>query len=489
MKLRSNEFFPLAEQGIKDASLQKNLAVFRDFVPDARAKAITRMENYPHRRQTLKQVKNAALANLAAYLEQFEQHCTRAGGQVHWASNAEQLNGIVIDICRSVQARTIVKGKSMVSEECALLAALVDAGFDTVETDLGEYIIQLADEPPSHITGPAIHKTFEQVVDLFQEHHQLGQRELDTTKKVMAEARTILRDKFVHADVGITGANYLIADTGTVGLVTNEGNGDLSSSLPKVHIVITSIEKVVPNYASAMAIQRALVPNATAQAITCYTSFFTGKGSAENGGGPEQFHVILLDNGRSKILQSDYRDILRCIRCSACLNHCPIYTRTGGHAYGWVYPGPMGSVWTPLINQYNGKGLDQTHYLPNACTTCGRCEEVCPVDIPLPKLLRNLRAEEQQQGLQPIRWVWGMKLFMALLTKPVLFRWLSNLTVGLLYRWGKKRGAFSSLLLANGWTQVRDLPAPEGDTFFKQLRKKQRRDKQLHDKNFQDQMS
>jgi len=474
LKVRSQQFFPLAEQGIHDASLQKNLAVFRDFVPGAREKAIARMEDYAEHRQELKQIKNATLANLGHYLEEFEKNLIDAGGQLHWASGPNDLNNIVVELCREAGARNIVKGKSMVSEECGLLQALVEAGFDTVETDLGEYIIQLAEEPPSHITGPAIHKTFEQVVDLFQQHHDLGERELDTTKKVMAEARNVLRDKFINADVGITGANYLIAATGTVGLVTNEGNGDLCSTLPKVHIVVTSIEKVVPDFAAAMAIQRTLVPNATAQAITCYTSFFTGKGDIAKGGGPEQFHVVLLDNSRSDIRQSEYKDILRCIRCSACLNHCPIYTRTGGHAYGWVYPGPMGSIWTPLLNLNNGQGLKDTHYLPNACTTCGRCEEVCPVDIPLPDMLRNLRAEEQKQGLQPVRWVWGMKIFMALLIRPKMFHALTNFTIGIMYRLGKKRGAFASLILANGWTQVRDLPTPEGDTFFKQLKNRER---------------
>ena len=253
MKLRSEQFFSLAEQGIQDASLQKNLAVFRDLVPDARDKAIARMEDYAEHRQELKQIKNATLANLGHYLEQFEKNLLATGGHLHWARSTEDLNNIVVDLCRQANAKNIVKGKSMVSEECGLLQALIAAGFDTVETDLGEYIIQLAEEPPSHITGPAIHKTFAQVVELFRQHHPLGERELDTTKKVMAEARTVLRDKFIKADVGITGANYFIAETGTVGLVTNEGNGDLCSSLPNIHIVVTSIEKVVPDFATAMA--------------------------------------------------------------------------------------------------------------------------------------------------------------------------------------------------------------------------------------------
>lgn len=472
MKIRSDQFFPLAQKGMNDASLQKNLSLFRNYIPQARLKAVGRMENYPQSRQDLKQIKNSVLNDLPKYLQQFETKVQQSGGHVHWASTPDDLNDIVLSLCRDVGAKNIVKGKSMISEETALLHALENAGFDTVETDLGEYIIQLAEEPPSHIIGPAIHKTVEQVIDLFKQHHDFGDRDISTPKKIMAEARNVLREKFINADVGITGANYLIADSGTVGLVTNEGNGDLCSTLPKTHIVVTSIEKVVPDFNAAMAIQRALVPNATSQAITCYTSFFTGK--ADGGGGPEQFHVVLLDNKRSEIANSEYKDILRCIRCSACLNHCPIYTRTGGHAYGWVYPGPMGSVWTPLL-----QGIENSNHLPNACTTCGRCEEVCPVDIPLPDMLRNLRSEEQQKGLQPKRWVWGLTLFMQLLQRPQLFHFLSKYGIKAMYKLGRRRGAFKSFILSNGWTDVRDFPAPEGDTFFAQLHKRERENKQL----------
>lgn len=468
MKLKSQQFINAANQGMKDPDLQRTLKFFRNYVPDARAKAIARMENYDALRQQIKQQKNTILDNLGHYLRQFEEQVQSRGGKVHWAETADDLNQIVLTICREKNAKNVVKGKSMVSEETGLLHSLESNGFNTVETDLGEYIIQLADEPPSHITGPAIHKSVEQVIDLFKQHHQLGERELDTPKSVMAEARTVLREKFIQADVGITGANYLIAETGTVGLVTNEGNGDLSSTLPNTHIVVTSIEKVVPDFATAMAIQRSLVPNATAQAITCYTSFFTGIDENNIDSNVKNFHVVLLDNGRSDIIQSEYKDILRCIRCAACINHCPVYTTTGGHAYGWVYPGPMGSVWTPLLQQANGESLKETQLLPNACTTCGRCEEVCPMDIPLPDMLRSLRAEEQQQGLQPKRWVWGMKVYMWLIGKPMLFKSLTQFGISVLHRLGRKRGYFQSLLLANGWTKVRDFPAPQGNTFFQQ---------------------
>ncbi len=465
MDVKSEQFLEGAAKGLADPNLQKTLGVFRNFAPLARAKTVERMENFAELKQWAKQAKDHALDNLAEHLIIFEEQVKQQGGHVHWAETPEQLNAIVLDICRAQNAKKVVKGKSMISEECQLLAALTEAGLETIETDLGEYIIQLAEEPPSHIIGPAIHKTVEQVVALFRQHHDMGERSLDTPKQIMAEARAMLREHFLTADVGITGANYLIAETGTVGLVTNEGNGDLCSTLPNTHIVVTSIEKVVPDFATAMAVQKLLVPSATAQNITCYTSFFSGPKREGDRDGPENFHVVLLDNHRSEILNSENRDILRCIRCSACLNHCPIYTRTGGHAYGWVYPGPMGSVWTPLIN-----GLEQTHTLPNACTTCGRCEEVCPMDIPLPKLLRNLRRREQQENLQPKRWVWGMNLYMWLCKHPALYQGAVSLSARLMRLAGKKRGALRSLLLANGWTKTRDFPAPQGRSFMSQYR-------------------
>jgi len=342
MDVRSQEFIARSNDGMADPSLQKTLGVFRNFAPTVRKNAVNNLDDFEGLRQWTKEAKNKTLENLSEHLAPFEKNVLSSGGQVHWAQTPEDANAIIVEICREKNAKNIAKGKSMISEEIALNDTLRKNNFNPIETDLGEYIIQLANEPPSHIIGPAIHKTFEQVVDLFKKHHNLGERDLGSVKAVMKEARGILRDKFLSADVGISGANYLIAETGTIGLVTNEGNADLVSTLPKTHIVLTSIEKVVPDFKTAMAIQRLLVPSATAQPITCYTTFFTGPKKPEDIDGPEEFHVVLLDNKRSEILHSEHKDILRCIRCSACLNHSTIYTRNGGHAYGWVYPGPMG---------------------------------------------------------------------------------------------------------------------------------------------------
>ena len=268
----------------------------------------------------------------------------------------------------------------MVGEEVALNEALEEADLEVVETDLGEYIIQLAGETPSHIVAPAIHKTREEIRDLFAKHHAplgLGAPGLGNADLV-ARAREVLRREFLRADVGITGANFLIAESGSTVIVTNEGNGDLSNTLPRVHVVIAGIEKVLPGFEDLSTILRLLARSATGQEMSVYTTVSTGPRRSEDLDGPEEFHVVLVDNGRSAMLGGEFREMLRCIRCGACLNHCPVYHAVGGHAYGWVYTGPMGSVLTPLI-----VGLDDAWHLPNACTLNGRCEEMCPMSIPL----------------------------------------------------------------------------------------------------------
>ena len=299
----------------------------------------------------------------------------------------------------------------MVSEEIGLNDALEAAGYHVVETDLGEYIIQLAKEPPSHIIVPAVHKTRAQVADLFDEHHRpLGYtKHLTEVSEMVNEARQVLREHYFKADVGITGGNFLIAETGSSIIVTNEGNGDLTQTLARVHIVTSGIERVVPTLDDATTFLRLLARSATGQETETYTTVSTGPRRADDLDGPQEYHVVLVDNGRSKMLGGPFREMLRCIRCGACLNHCPVYTSIGGHAYGWVYPGPMGSVLTPLIN-----GIDTAYDLPNACTLNGRCQTVCPVKIPLPGLLRELRRQQFETGLTPAPIRWALQAWAAL---------------------------------------------------------------------------
>jgi L-lactate dehydrogenase complex protein LldF len=445
------------------------MAFAKDGFIGKRANAISLVPEWEQIRAEARQLRTHAQENLDFYLEQYEQQVIANGGHVHWASTAEDACAAIVEICRKAGAKTVTKGKSMVGEEVGLNDALEDAGFEPIETDLGEYIIQLAGEPPSHIIAPAVHKTKDEVSDLFYEHHQqYGQTERITDRvKLVHEARRVLRDKFIAADVGITGANFLVAETGQHVLVTNEGNGDLTSCLPKVHIVITGIEKVMPTLEDTTTMLRLLARSATGQQISNYTSFYSGPKREGELDGPDEFHVVLVDNGRSRMLGGAFREMLRCIRCGACLNHCPVYGSIGGHAYGWVYAGPMGSVITPIM-----VGLEEAAMLPNACTLNGRCGEVCPMSIPLPDLLRKHRETAFREGLASAGTRWGLSAWAFFAKRPKLYQLATRIPMKLMGMLGKKSGRFRSLPLAGAWTKGRDMPAPQGDTFMAQWAKK-----------------
>ena len=451
-----------AERALADAALQASLARFRQGFPIKRRAALDRLPEYEALRDAAAGIKDHVLAHLDEYLERFEARLTAAGGQVHWAKDAEEARSIIVNICRDAGAKTISKGKSMIGEELGLNERLEAEGFKPVETDLGEYLVQLRHEPPSHIIAPAIHLSKEQVAESFRSHHKEfpADRRLEEPRVMLDEARTVLRRAFLAADVGITGANMLIAETGSIVLVTNEGNGDLTQNLPKVHIAIASIEKVVPTLEDAATILRLLARSATGQELSVYTTFTTGPRRPADLDGPEAMHLVLLDNGRTAMLSGEFREMLRCIRCGACINHCPIYGAVGGHAYGWVYSGPMGAVLIP-----NLIGVDQAGHLPNASTLCGRCEAVCPMKIPLPRMLRTLREREFEAGLtaKPMRYGLGGWAFLA--TRPALYRLATRLGVRVAGLLGRRSGRLRRLPLAGGWTSVRDLPAPQGRTF------------------------
>lgn len=458
MEIRSGEFKKRAVFAIHDASLQQAMGKARDGFVGKRAQQAAALPEFETLREEAKNLKNHILEDLDHYLERYEAAVTKAGGQVHWARDAQEARAIILDICKRVNAKTVTKGKSMVSEEIGLNEALIEHGMEVVETDLGEYIIQLANEPPSHIIAPAVHKTKNQVSDLFEAAHG-GPRKTEVADLVN-EARQVLREKYFRADVGITGGNFLIAETGSSMIVTNEGNGDLTQTLAKVHIVTSGIERVVPRLDDASLFLRLLARSATGQETETYTTVSTGPRRAGDLDGPEEYHVVLVDNGRSKMLAGRFRDMLRCIRCGACMNHCPVYGSVGGHAYGWVYPGPMGSVLTPLI-----KGLDNAYDLPNACTLNGRCASVCPVKIPLPDLLRELRHMQHRQALSPLMQRRALKAWRFVATRPKLYHAGEWIAVRVLKLLGRK-GSIRRLPFAQAWTDVRDLPTPEGQTFL-----------------------
>ena len=397
----------------------------------------------------------------------YEEKVQASGGTVHWAETAADARGIVLDICRMNDARTVTKGKSMITEEIELNDFLEASGITPVETDLGEYIIQLRGEHPSHIIAPAVHLNKDQVEgDFRREHaHLPPDRDLSEPATLLGEARSVLRQKYFKADVGITGANFLVAETGSSVIVTNEGNGDLTQILPRVHIVVASIEKVVPTLDDVSQILRLLARSATGQEMSVYTTVSTGPRRSDDPDGPEQYHVILLDNGRSAMLGSEYQDMLRCIRCAACMNHCPVYHAVGGHAYGWVYPGPMGSVLTPALI-----GVERAGHLPNASTFCGRCEAVCPMQIPLPKMMRHWREREFERGLNPTLARRGLKFWAWFARRPRLYRLATYLTMPLVAVAGGRSRRFRFLPFARGWLRYRDMPAPQGRTFMQQWR-------------------
>jgi L-lactate dehydrogenase complex protein LldF len=326
-----------------------------------------------------------------------------------------------------------------------------------VETDLGEYIVQLAGETPSHIIAPAIHKSREDVGDLFHEHHKTP-RKTDPAELTM-EARKFLREHFLSADMGITGGNFLIADTGSLVLVTNEGNGRMTTTMPRIHVAITGIEKVLGTMEDLSCILRLLTRSATGQPISNYITINTGPKAEGDADGPEQMHVVIVDAGRARLLGTDMQEALRCIRCGACMNHCPVYQNIGGHAYGWVYPGPIGSVLTP-----NYIGLEKALDLPNAATLCNQCGVVCPVKIPLPDLMRKLREKQLDRGLRPWKERAAIRMWAWAAQRPAMYALLTRIAA----RVGRTAGGADRTihkLPGNGWTEGRDLPAPSGKTF------------------------
>ena len=458
MQPTSLAFKDNVKKALDDQTLQSALAMAEGGFQKNRAAAAARLPEFDALRDAAKALKDHTLAHLDLYLEAFEQKATKAGAIVHWARDDAEARAIILEICREAGATSVTKSKSMVTEEIGLNEALETADIKPVETDLGEHIIQLAGQKPSHILAPAIHMTKDKISDLFAEHH--GRPRVEEPEALLNEARAFLREKYFQSDVGITGANFLIAETGSIVLVTNEGNAELTQGLPKTHIALTGIEKVLPTLDDAFLLLRLLARSGTGQDFSAYTTLLTGPKRSEDQDGPEALHIVLLDNGRSAMLGTGFQDMLRCIRCGACMNHCPVYLTAGGHAYGWVYPGPMGAVLTP-----NFIGIEQGQHLPNASTFCGRCEQVCPMRIPLPKMMRHWREDQFQKKLTPPTARYGLALWGYFAKRPGLYQFGTRIAMAALGLFGRARGRYSWLPLAGGWTGSRDLPAPQGTTF------------------------
>jgi L-lactate dehydrogenase complex protein LldF len=460
VQIQSMHFKRRAGRALADVKLQSVMKRFGSGFVDrrAQARAAFGVELFERLRDEGAKIRDRSLANLDVWLLRFEAEAVRRGATVLWAKDSDEVCEHVLRICREHGLKNAIKSKSMVSEEAGLNDALEANGVKPVETDLGEYIIQLAKEPPSHIIAPAIHKDKEQVSDLFAEHHRKPR--LTDINELTREARLMLREHFLSADLGISGGNFLIAETGSVAIVTNEGNGRMTTTMPRVHIAITGIEKVIPTLEDLSLLNRLLPRSATGQAIENYFSILTGPRGATDRDGPEHMFFVLVDNGRTGFLGSDMQEMLRCIRCGACMNHCPVYQSVGGHAYGWVYPGPMGSVLTPMLN-----GLESALELPQAATLCGACHVACPVKIPLPELLRKLRERQVEQRLRPWAERAGIRLWAFAAMHPWLYALGTKIAVRVLRMLSSSTGVIHKLPFDPGWTLGRDFPAPERKTF------------------------
>ena len=459
MQVQSMFFERKASEKLNDPRLQENLKRLSSKFVNARATSILELEDFEGTRSAAVEIRNRSIKNLDVWLELFEQKAVETGAKVLFARTPQEAAQLVVKIAKKHNVKSVIKSKSMVTEEMALNKALEATDVKVRETDLGEYILQINDnERPSHIIAPVVHKDKEQVADLFEKHHHLP-RKTDIAE-MTREAREILRPQFLAADMGVTGGNFIIADTGSVALVTNEGNEGMCTINPRVHVAITGVEKVVPTLEDFATLIRLLPRSATGQSISNYVSLLTGPKRQGDLDGPEHMYFVILDGGRTGLLGGEFEEMLRCIKCGACMNHCPVYQKIGGHAYGWVYPGPMGSVLTPSYT-----GIEKALDLPQAATLCGECHVVCPVKIPLPDLLRKLREQQFSRGLRPWQEKAAFKVWAFVAQRPALYRFLSRMGIKAMAWWGKRRGGIHSLPGAKGWTDQRDFPVPTGETF------------------------
>ncbi len=443
-----------ADAGLHDAL--DNSVTKKDY---GRRDSLAELPDADGLRELAGRIKRHTLDHLDYYLELLEKNVLAAGGQVHFAHDNAEANRIVIDIARRTDSRLVVKSKSMVSEETQLNEALTEAGIEPLETDLGEFILQVDHDHPTHLVMPVIHKRAADIGRVFEKYFKAPFTEDPQTLAEMA--RVYLRKRFNEADMGVSGVNFAIAETGSIVLCTNEGNGRMCTSRPRIHVAIMGMEKVIPAWEDLPVFLKLLARSASGQALTQYTNIITGPRRGGERDGPEEFHLIIMDNGRSRILTGEYRDTLRCIRCGACLNACPIYRKVGGRSYGSVYPGPIGSLLTPLFN-----GLESHKHLPMASSLCGACFEACPVKINIPEMLITMRKDLVETGV-----VSG--------PERLIFRiWSWTLTRKWSYRAGQ---IFQRLVLrrlrkpdgwithmpgpASGWTEVRDFPAPPRHDF------------------------
>ncbi|WP_102275778.1 LutB/LldF family L-lactate oxidation iron-sulfur protein [Cytobacillus massiliigabonensis] len=460
MKIGSEEFKNRVDKGIHDSFMRGAVASAQDGIGQRRQEAADELGNWEEWRSHGEEIRQHVLAHLDYYLEQLSENVARRGGHVFFARTKEEANDYIQEVAKRKKAKKIVKSKSMVTEEINLNSVLENAGCEVVETDLGEYILQIDDhDPPSHIVAPALHKNKEQVREVFTK--KLGYKKSSKPEELAWHAREMLRKDYLTADIGITGCNFAVAETGSICLVTNEGNADLVTSLPKTLITVMGMERIVPTFEEMEVLVSLLTRSAVGQKLTSYITLFTGPKAELEVDGPEDFHLVVLDNGRSHIIGGEFQSILQCIRCAACVNACPVYRHVGGHSYGSIYSGPIGAVLSPLLG-----GYDDYKELPYASTLCGACTEVCPVKIPLHQLLHKHREViVEREGKAPISEKLAMKAFGLGAASPALYKIGSKIAPTAMnpFTVGDKISSGPGPLKA--WTEIREFPAPNKERF------------------------
>jgi L-lactate dehydrogenase complex protein LldF len=452
MELNPSQFMEHAVIALEDIQLRTALERGTGNADGRRRQVMAELDTSAALRAQARGARLRGLAELPDMLEQMEQNVVANGGHVLWARDANEANQHILDICRKHNLKRGVKSKSMVTEEIGMLPVLEAHGIKMVETDLGEFIVQVNNSHPSHIVMPVMHMTKEEVRDLFMS--KLGMDYTDDAEDMTAFARKILREEFLSADFGMSGGNFMIAETGTVVIVTNEGNGRLSTGMPPVHIAVVGIEKVIPTWEDFATLVQLLPRSGTGQRMTVYVNIFNGPARTNEPDGPQEFYLVLLDNGRSDIYASEYTEALACIRCGACLNACPVYQNVGGHSYGSVYSGPIGAVVTPLL-----KGKSLASALPFASSLCGACKQACPVDINIPDMLLKLRRDLESE--QEVMWQIGMKAWNFGNRHPLLYKIggkLASLATRALSQATGQERLNNLPYPLSGWTDHRDFP-------------------------------
>ncbi|ACS85544.1 LutB/LldF family L-lactate oxidation iron-sulfur protein [Musicola paradisiaca] len=446
------------KQQIDNPIMRSAVANAQERIGANRQKMVDELGNWDAWRDRASQIREHVLANLDAYLYQLSERVSANGGQVFFAKTKEDATRYILQVAQSKQAKKVVKAKSMVTEEIGMNHVLQEAGIQVIETDLGEYILQLDEDPPSHIVVPAIHKDRHQIRRVL--HEKLGYDGPETPEAMTLFIREKIRQDFLSAEIGVTGCNFAVAETGSVCLVTNEGNARMCTTLPKTHIAVMGMERIAPTFEEVDVLITMLARSAVGARLTGYNTWLTGPREADNVDGPEEFHLVIVDNGRSQLLGSQFQDILRCIRCGACMNICPAYRHIGGHGYGSIYPGPIGAVISPLLG-----GYDDFKDLPYACSLCSACDSVCPVKIPLSKLILQHRRVMAESGITPKGEQRAIKLFTYANSHPGL--WKVGMIAGAhAAKWFIKDGKIPISIGAIGeWTEARDLPQADGESF------------------------